>query len=169
MAYQLFDSSIVKVQTDGDVVLSSFLDDGEKLVKSSFAKDETVKPPDERVEIYTVTSATITGSSLLMVLNLPDSGSYPVLDDILADKYRAVQTSSSFANAPLSVNGVEQGTFAFVKLFKTGAQPDYSNYTFDFKSGPFYGAGDVTEAVMSKVLDDYTALRLNVDETTTIN
>jgi len=34
----LFDSSIVKVQADGDTVLSNYLEDGEVLAPGSFAQ-----------------------------------------------------------------------------------------------------------------------------------
>lgn len=34
---ELFDSSIVKMQVDGDIVISSYLADGEVIVPSSFA------------------------------------------------------------------------------------------------------------------------------------
>ena len=40
----IFDSTIIKRQVDGDVVMSSFLDDGEEIVEYSFAQKPVTAP-----------------------------------------------------------------------------------------------------------------------------
>lgn len=164
MAYQLFDSSVVKKQADGDVVLSSYLDDGEELVKSSFHVET---PVAKRLLTLTATKATFTSTSNKFTVNVPDSASYPIIDEILAGKYRHSALQGSFTETNLNVDDGEiVATFPFVAVLRNAAAAGTVDLVFDLSGGTKYVEPSPKLPWISKNLDDNTAIRVETDENT---
>lgn len=168
MAYQLFDSSVVKKQADGDVVLSSYLEDGEELVKSSFHVDP---PALNRTLTLTADRATFTASENSFSVNVSSTANYPIIDEILAGKYRHESRASSFTETDLRINdGDIAATFPFVAVFRNAAASGTVDLIFDLSGGTRYEGNPNFEIYpwFSKNLDAHTVLRVETDGSTVI-
>lgn len=166
MAYEIFDSSVLKKQADGDIVLSSFLDDGEELVPSSF----TPKPafpefdPELNVDMF-ATRVSHQGNRFVFTLEVPQGSTQKLFAGIIADEYRGSSTvPQSYPGGSLVINGEPYGIATYSRMEKVAAAPNVDTYVLmvTFPSDtvlPTYTAADMFET--SARLSDQATISLH--------